>query len=101
MREAADRNVTPEPGSELSLLVGPGSRDPEELMLIARPNSDGRVHRRVWTANDWSASPLERDRDAQDLLADIERAVRKGRSLNQELSLVRSWLEPVRGVRAR
>jgi hypothetical protein len=101
MREVADRNVTPEPGSELSLLVGPGSRDPEELILIARPTADGRVHTRVWNANDWSASPLERDRDAGELLADIERAVRIGRSLNQELSLVRGWLEPVRGDRAR
>lgn len=76
----------------LELLVGGGGGQPEQLLLIERPSSDGRVRFREWTSVDWGAPPSIRERSAADLLTDIERAVREGRGLNRELTVVRRWL---------
>jgi len=83
------------PRNELPVLVGgkPGvTGAPEELFLIGRPDASGRVRVRSWTSNDWGAAPVERERSASELLEELERAVRHGRSLNQELLVVRRWL---------
>jgi hypothetical protein len=83
------------PRSELSVLVGGKGGvggAPEELLLIGRPDASGRVRVRSWTSNDWGGTPVERERSASEVLEELERAVRGGRSLNQELLLVRRWL---------
>ena len=92
MSDSGDVGAVPVPGSELQLLVGAGAGAPEELLLIERPRTDGRVHTRGWDGRAWSATPVSRDRDAAELLAELERAVRAGRSLNHELPVVRRWL---------
>ena len=76
----------------LELLVGGGSGEPEKLLLIERPTTDGRVRVRSWTSDDWSATPTPSECSAAGLLAEIERAVRAGRALNRELAVVRQWL---------
>ena len=78
----------------LDLLVGGGNGAPEKLLLIERPTADGRVRLRAWTSDDWSAAPAPSECSAKGLLAEIERAVREGRGLNQELKVVRQWLAP-------
>ena len=77
---------------ELEVLLGPGAGEPEALLLIARPRPDGRIQVRGWTSNDWSRTPDVRQRDAADVLAEIEAAVRSGRSVRPELAVVREWL---------
>ena len=72
--------------------MGGGRGQPEQLLLIERPGADGRVRFREWTSADWSAPPSVRECSAADLLTDIERAVREGRGLNRELTVVRRWL---------
>jgi hypothetical protein len=79
----------------LELLVGGGAGAPEKLLVIERPNADGRVRLRQWTSDDWSAAPKPAECSASGLLGEIERAVREGRSLNRELAAVRSWLRAV------
>lgn len=81
-------------GGTLELLVGGGRGTPEQLLLIDRPADDGRVHLRRWTSDDWSAPPTSLEQDAAGLLREIEGAVRAGRTLNRELSVVRHWLQP-------
>jgi len=78
----------------LDLLVGGGGSAPEKLLLIERPSADGRVRLRSWTSDDWSAPPAPGECSASGLLSEIERAVREGRALNQELTVVRRWLAP-------
>lgn len=78
----------------LDLLVGGGKGAPEKLLLIERPTADGRVRLRSWTSDDWSAAPTPSECNARDLFGEIERAVREGRALNQELKVVRQWLAP-------
>ena len=78
----------------LDLLVGGGKGAPEKLLLIERPSPDGRVRLRSWTSDDWSAVPTASECSAAGLLGEIERAVREGRALNQELEVVRRWLAP-------
>lgn len=85
----------PAPRNELSVLVGGKAGvhgAPEELLLIERPTAAGRVRIRSWTSNDWGATPVERERSASEVLEELERAVRAGRSLNHELLVVRRWL---------
>ena len=77
----------------LDLLVGGGGGTPEKLMLIERPTTDGRVRLRAWTSEDWSAAPTSSECSATELLSDIEDGVRRGRSVNQELTVVRRWLQ--------
>jgi hypothetical protein len=80
---------------ELPVLVGGkagAGGAPEELLLIGRPSASGRVRVRSWSSNNWSAMPVERIRSTGELLEELERAVRVGRSLNQELLVVRRWL---------
>ncbi|HKW49187.1 MAG TPA: hypothetical protein VJN70_17165 [Gemmatimonadaceae bacterium] len=76
----------------LDLLVGGGKGAPEKLLIIERPTADGQVRVRSWTSDDWSAMPTSADRSASGLLDEIEAAVRTGRSVNQEMSVVRRWL---------
>jgi len=78
----------------LDLLVGGGGGAPEKLLLIERPSADGRVKLRSWTSDDWSAAPAPAECSASGLLGEIERAVREGRALNRELTVVRCWLAP-------
>jgi hypothetical protein len=76
----------------LDVLVGGGGGRPEKLMLIERPTADGRVSLRAWTSDDWSAAPRSSECSASGLLSEIEDAVRQGRSVNHELTVVRRWL---------
>lgn len=76
----------------LQLLIGAAHGAREELMMIERPARDGRTRVRHWSSGDWSAAPTSSERRADDLLAEIERAVRAGRSLNVEMAVVRRWL---------
>jgi len=78
----------------LDVLVGGGAGAPEKLLLIERPTSDGRVRVRSWTSDDWSAAPTPTECSASGLLSEIERAVREGRALNHELTVVTRWLAP-------
>ena len=81
-----------QPPDTLGLLVGGGAGAPEQLLLIERPTNDGRVRLRSWTSDDWSAMPAPGECSAAGLLNEIERAVREGRALNHELTVVRRWL---------
>lgn len=78
----------------LDVLVGGGAGGPEKLLLIERPSSDGRVRLRSWTSDDWSAAATASECSAAGLLSEIERAVREGRALSRELTVVRQWLAP-------
>jgi hypothetical protein len=78
----------------LEVLVGGAAGTPEKLLLIERPTAEGRVRLRSWTSDDWSAAPTPSECSASGLLSEIERAVREGRALNRELSVVRQWLAP-------
>ena len=83
------------PRNELPVLVGgkPGVNGaPEELLLIGRPDVSGNVRVRSWNSNDWGSTPVERERRASEVLEELEHAVRRGRSLNHELLVVRRWL---------
>jgi hypothetical protein len=80
-------------GDTLQLLVGGGRAQPEMLLLIERPMTDGRVRVRSWTSDDWAAPPSTSDRSASELLAEIERWSGTGRTLNHPLAIVRRWLE--------
>lgn len=78
----------------LEVLVGGGAGAPEKLLLVERPTSDGRVRVRSWTSDDWSATPTPTECSASGLLSELERAVREGRALNHELTVVKRWLAP-------
>jgi hypothetical protein len=73
-------------------LVGGADGEPEVLLLLERP-CEGRVRVRSWTSNDWGTPPIATERDAGELLRDVERWTRAGRSLNHPLTVVRRWLE--------
>jgi hypothetical protein len=77
----------------LDVLVGGGGGAPEKLLLIERPSADGRVRLRSWTSDDWSAAPIPAECSASGLLGEIERAVREGRAINHEMTVIRRWLE--------
>jgi hypothetical protein len=81
----------PDAGNELPVLLGGSAAQPETLILISRPG-DGMVHLREWTSSDWAASPTERDAPVEGLYVELERAVREGRAMNQNLYAVRLWL---------
>lgn len=76
----------------LDVLVGGAGGVPEKLLLIERPTADGSVRLRSWTSDDWSAAPTPAVCSASGLLGEIERAVREGRAVNHELTVVRRWL---------
>lgn len=79
--------------SELPILIGGGGAgEPEQLIIVGARRADGTVPTVAWSGADWSAAPDRRDRRADALLEEIERASRAGRSINQELFLVRRWL---------
>jgi hypothetical protein len=65
---------------------------PETLMLIGALGTDGVVHVRTWSGDDWSAPPRVRAERASDLLAWLEAESAKGRRMNQPLSGLRLWL---------
>jgi hypothetical protein len=81
---------------ELPVLIGSGFESPEALLLIARP-TDGRVRVREWSGADWSSPPREREVTVDALYAEIERAQRAGRRVNQGLYAVRLWLTGAAG----
>ena len=83
-------------GEELEILVGAGGGGPEELILVGRPDADGRVRVRGWTGHDWGCVPEAREFAAGELVAELERAVRAGRALRPEIGAVRQWLAHVR-----
>ncbi|MEO7456265.1 MAG: hypothetical protein ABIY52_08380, partial [Gemmatimonadaceae bacterium] len=65
---------------ELPVLIGGAKDAPETLMLIGMPGSNGVVHVRGWTSDDWSATPFTRAERASALLAWIEREAQRGRT---------------------
>lgn len=84
----ADRVPT---GTELPILLGGGGAA-EVLILVSRPTRDGTVWTHTWSSADWSAPAVVRERSARDLLEEVEREVRTGRTINQEMYRVRGWL---------
>ena len=80
-------------GGELEVLIGAGADAGETLLLVGRPRADGRVLVRAWLAGEWGREPEAHDRSVADLLHEIERAVRQGRSVRPEVGAVRDWLE--------
>jgi hypothetical protein len=77
---------------ELPVLIGAGAGEPERLLLVQRP-ANGRVRVREWRGDAWNTPAAERELSAAELLADVERAERAGRRLNQNVYAVRLWLE--------
>jgi hypothetical protein len=77
---------------EMPLLLGAKSGSPETLLLIGVPDSNGVVHVRGWSAEDWSAPPGARAERASALLEWLERQSASGRTMNQSLYAVRLWL---------
>jgi hypothetical protein len=77
---------------ELPLLLGRGPGASETLILLGAPDAAGVVHVRSWTADDWSAPPRNRAERAEALLKWIESEAAAGRSMNQSLFAVRTWL---------
>lgn len=73
--------------------MGGGRGEPEKLLLIEHPRADGLVRLRQWTSADWSAPPATLEVSASALLSEIERAVREGRGMNREITVVRRWLQ--------
>lgn len=92
MNEQPGTGNEPSAGT-LEVLVGGGRDQPEQLLLIERPRADGQVRVRRWTSADWGAPPVVRECSASGLLNEVERAVREGRGLNRELTVVRRWLQ--------
>ena len=80
-------------GGELEVLIGAGRDAGETLLLVGRPRADGHVLVRAWPAGEWAREPEARERSASDLLHEIERAVRQGRSVRPDVGAVRDWLE--------
>ena len=78
------------PPPMLSLSIQGDAREPERVLLVTRP-SDGVVHVREWSSDEWSDS-REYDLRAEDLLAQLERAVERRRRVSEELHHVRRWL---------
>ena len=76
---------------ELPLLVDGDPNTPERLILLSRPDG-GRVSVREWTSSDWSRPPVARTLDVRELVEELERAIRSGRRVNQEIYAVRHWL---------
>lgn len=80
--------------AELPVLVGPGQDEPETLLLIAKPDAAGHVKMRRWSAADWSATPATHEMQATTLFEWFEDARRHNRTMNQSLTLLRTWLLP-------
>ena len=85
-------DAPPNAGDELPILVGGSATEDERLILVGRPR-DGRVLVREWASSDWSKPPAIREHDAAALGAEIERMRRGGRSVNQEPTAIRRWLQ--------
>lgn len=88
----SDRGATRSGARELPLLLGPGKNAPEMLLMIGAPGADGVVHVRVWSAHDWSAPPRARAERATAFLQWLEEQSAAGRSMNQSLYALRTWL---------
>jgi hypothetical protein len=74
----------------LSLSIQGDAREPERVLLVTQP-SDGVVHVREWSSDEWR-EPREYDLRTEDLLAQLERAVERRRRVSEELHHVRRWL---------
>ena len=83
--------AVPEGGDELPIFImGPGP-DPERLMLVSRPR-EGRVRVREWTGHDWASAAQGREALAEEVYGEVERALQRGRRVNQSPFAVRQWL---------
>jgi hypothetical protein len=76
---------------ELAVQVAAGDGEPERLLMLSHV-SGGRVRVREWSGESWNRSPEEREIDGDALYASLERAVRRGRRVSEELYRIRSWL---------
>ena len=79
-----------DPGDTLTVLVGGGEGEPEQLLRISRPR-DGLVRVLEWTSENWSA-PFERELAADALLRALEEAAAHRRRLSEEIHRIRRWL---------
>ncbi len=77
----------------LSVQVEGSGREGLRLYMIGRPSRAGIVRVREWRGEDWTAGPLERDVDAADLGAEIERAYAARRRVSEEMYRIRHWLQ--------
>ena len=102
--------MTEYPGSRdadtLTVQLQGSSHEPERLLMIDRPgrgSTGAQVDRRTgapvsmvrireWSTGSWNAPPVERYVERGALLAEIERAFRANRRVNQEMYRVRRWL---------
>lgn len=84
--------MTHDEGSEpsLTIQVGGGDGEPERLLIVGRP-ADGRVSVREWVGAGFGGAPLEREMEARELLAQLERAVSQRRQVSEELYRIRDW----------
>ena len=80
--------------TELPVLIGPGDGEPETLMLIGQPDASSMVSMRRWSAADWSAAPTQHEMRAAALYEWLVKAHARNRTMNQSLTLLRSWLRP-------
>jgi hypothetical protein len=76
---------------ELAVQVAGGDGEPERLLMLSRAER-GRVHVREWTGDSWNRSADEREEEADAVYATLERAVRRGRRVSEELYRIRAWL---------
>lgn len=76
---------------ELAVQVAGGDGEPERLMMLSHAEH-GRVRIREWTGESWNRSADEREEEADALYASLERAVRRGRRVSEELYRIRAWL---------
>jgi hypothetical protein len=76
---------------ELAVQVAGGDGEPERLMMLSHTGR-GRIHVREWTGESWNRSADEREEEADALYASLERAVRRGRRVSEELYRIRAWL---------
>jgi hypothetical protein len=77
-------------GGELTVQVAGGDGEPERLLVLSHAGG-GRVHVREWTSDGWGTPPDERELAADELLAWLETAVRRGRRVSEELYRIRRW----------
>lgn len=75
----------------LTLRLGGSPTEVERLLLIGRPRA-GTVRVRQWTSNSWNTEGEILERDARELLADIQRTYDARRQVSEEMYGIRQWL---------